>query len=419
MTPAGTAMRILLLEYWPSTLHGGQPRSTLDVGRGLAERGHEISLIYVLDGDLLPEYRRFCRNVWQARAFSINARNPLSPLHIAIDLGASVGRVTALEPDLIYSHRHRDALFAGGLATLTRTPLVMHLREPAPPNAHLPLAAIARRTWELLRNKGGEPLPNSFRLQQKLGLAAASLSITPSHRMKEDWQKAGHHPPHFKVIHNGIHPEKFAPGPRSTELLERIGASPEAPIISYAGRLDREKGLETLIDAFALLRHETPDAHLVIAGRPHAAGAGYETELRERARTLSLERRVHFTGHLADTAELFRTSTMTVLPSLWDEPFGRTIIESMSCGTPAIGSRVGGIPEILTGEFSRLLVPAGDPPALADAMRWSLTTLKADPEFRHRCRRHIERHFDVRQTIRSIEQAMLDLLADRRTSSEP
>lgn len=412
-------MRLLLLELWPSTLHGGQPRSTLDVCRGLSELGHEVSLVYVHDGDLLPEYRRFCTRIWQAKAFSLSATQPRSAVELIRGLATSVPQVRELKPDVIYCHRHRDALFAGALATLSGVPLAMHLREPPPKDISVPPSAFVRRSIGLLRNEHGQPLPDRFRLQQKLGLAAASLSITPSHRMKEDWQKAGHHPPHFKVIHNGIPPEKFAPGPRSTELLERIGASPEAPIISYAGRLDREKGLETLIDAFALLRHETPDAHLVIAGRPHAAGAGYETELRERARSLSLERRVHFTGHLADTAELFRTSTMTVLPSLWDEPFGRTIIESMSCGTPAIGSRVGGIPEILTGEFSRLLVPAGDPPALADAMRWSLTTLKADPEFRHRCRRHIERHFDVRQTIRSIEQAMLDLLADRRTSSEP
>ena len=76
--------------------------------------------------------------------------------------------------------------------------------------------------------------------------------------------------------------------------------------------------------------------------------------------------------------KLLRASDVTVLPSIWSEPFGRIAIESMACETPVVASRVGGIPEILTGEFAEGLFEPGSSTDLAmDLARLRLAIVRS------------------------------------------
>jgi glycosyltransferase involved in cell wall biosynthesis len=97
-----------------------------------------------------------------------------------------------------------------------------------------------------------------------------------------------------------------------------------------------------------------------------------------------------------------------VLPSTCSETFGRVLIEAMACGTPVIGSRVGGVPEVLTGEFAEWLVAPGDERDLAGALERVQVRRAADPDIGRRCRVHIAEHFPVDRTIDALERVLLD-----------
>jgi glycosyltransferase involved in cell wall biosynthesis len=108
-----------------------------------------------------------------------------------------------------------------------------------------------------------------------------------------------------------------------------------------------------------------------------------------------------------------------VLPSTSSEAFGRTIIESMACGTPVVGSRIGGIPEILTGEFGQFLFPAGDHRALANRVNALAGWVHRDPDLADRCRAHVHQHFDVVRTIDGTETSLERTVAEWRGGARP
>jgi glycosyltransferase involved in cell wall biosynthesis len=186
----------------------------------------------------------------------------------------------------------------------------------------------------------------------------------------------------MRVIRNGIDTARFAPPPA------RDGAVTKRPIIGTLARLDPRKGIRILLDAMPRLIPEYP-ALLLLVG-----GAGEEQEALERqARALGIADRVVFVGPVQDPRDFYRRLDLFVLPSL-DEGFGLVLLEAMATGVPVIGTRVGGVPEILTHGVNGWLVEPGDPVALAAGIR----ILWADPALRRQVAqegRQTAVHFDV------------------------
>jgi glycogen(starch) synthase len=134
--------------------------------------------------------------------------------------------------------------------------------------------------------------------------------------------------------------------------------------------LERSKDLETLADAWRLSAERVPDARLVVVGR------GALVDVVERLRDDYPDRVEHLPEvPPAEVARRLDDATFLVLPSR-SEGLGRVIIESFTRGRPVVATRVGGIPDLVRDGESGLLVPQGDPRALADAM----TSLLADRE---------------------------------------
>src|SRR5205807_1359941 len=111
---------------------------------------------------------------------------------------------------------------------------------------------------------------------------------------------------------------------------------------------------------------------LVVRQRPtfslRIAGAGPQLPaLCGLAKQLQLDRQVAFLGEVRDVAGLLATARLFVLPSL-TEGISLTLLEAMACGLPVVATRVGGNPEVVQGGQTGLLVPSGDPAALAGAI---------------------------------------------------
>jgi len=137
------------------------------------------------------------------------------------------------------------------------------------------------------------------------------------------------------------------------------------PTVSFAGRLVREKGVDILLHAFAIVSRELPEARLVIAGD------GPEREgVQLLARKLGIASHVEITGHLTREALEFKCEPAWVqaVPSLWAEPFGIVAVEAMMRGRAVVGTAGGGLSEIIQDGITGYLVPQGDAVSLAEAL---------------------------------------------------
>ena len=136
--------------------------------------------------------------------------------------------------------------------------------------------------------------------------------------------------------------------------------------VLFVGLLAPVKGIETLLHAFAIVAGEQPQARLVLVGsRAGPTARAFERLIQE----LSLAGRVDLIGYVpqAEVARQMSVARVLVLPSL-SEGLPRVLLEAQACGTPVIGSAVGGIPESLLDGETGFLVPPGDAPALAAAI---------------------------------------------------
>ncbi|MCE9584598.1 MAG: glycosyltransferase [Planctomycetes bacterium] len=141
-------------------------------------------------------------------------------------------------------------------------------------------------------------------------------------------------------------------------------ATPDEKVLTYVGRLDPEKGVDCLIEAFSEVARRFPMSRLVIAGK-----GGEEDKLRHQVEAVGIQGRVVFLGYVTGGAleALYKVSDLLVCPSTY-EPFGIVPLEGMVNGVPVIASDVGGMAEIVEHGRSGLRVPPGDARALGQAM---------------------------------------------------
>jgi glycosyltransferase involved in cell wall biosynthesis len=138
-----------------------------------------------------------------------------------------------------------------------------------------------------------------------------------------------------------------------------------SPRIFYCGRLDIEKGVDRLIEAFAAVQISAPDVVLRIAGR------GPERErLQALVKELGIDRCVEFLGWLepVEVERELSSAWLLVAPSLWAEPLGLVALEAIVRGVPVLASRSGGFAETVEEGVSGMLVPNGDVSALTAGM---------------------------------------------------
>ena len=163
------------------------------------------------------------------------------------------------------------------------------------------------------------------------------------------------------------------------------GDGAREPLILYAGVLIPGKGVHHLLRAFAKVAQEFPEAWMEIVGRDE--NPEYAEELHQEVLRLGLNGRVSFVGEVpqVELANRMRRACVFVLPSR-SEGLGRVVAEAMATGTPVIGSRVGGIPEMIRDGLTGLLVPPGDEEALAERLRWVLEHPQEAEAMGHRAR---------------------------------
>ncbi len=179
------------------------------------------------------------------------------------------------------------------------------------------------------------------------------------------------------IVPCGVDPEVFRPT-RQIDARSILGLDLQSRLILFVGRIEQIKGIDVLLHSLGRLLEKRPElrstTRLVIIGGvldPNEDGAETEkvAELRRLVQEHHVEANVEFVGS-RDQKELalyYAAADICAVPSL-TESFGLVALEAMACGTPVVGTRVGGLQTLVVDGGSGLLVPAGDAIALADAL---------------------------------------------------
>jgi len=181
----------------------------------------------------------------------------------------------------------------------------------------------------------------------------------------------------LRVIPCGVDPEVFHPV-RTADARRALGRDQCERLVLFVGRIEQIKGIDVLLRALGALFRAYPDLRndvclLVVGGALDPTDDSPETEkiieLRRLVHEHRLEDTVDFVGSQdqARLALFYAAADICAVPSL-TESFGLVALESMACGTPVVGTRVGGLQTVIENDVSGLLVPAGDDAALAEAM---------------------------------------------------
>jgi glycosyltransferase involved in cell wall biosynthesis len=392
-------MHIIVLEEKPTSQRGGQELVLYDICRGLAQRGHKITLLYSNEENLLTQYQQFCSQTLKIKQFRIYRPQHIQPfLSGILELKQNI---TISEPQntLILSNQYQDTFIGRILSTTLKIPLLCYI--------HLPPPETTPWQWQLQPKQIKHFIAQlNMSNQIKIGLQGVKQFIAVSHQTKMDWVEKGYQSDIIDVVHNGINLDKYQPASDYQQLKQDWNIPEDMRVISYVGRLDQEKGIEILLNAFALLQKTNIKTKLLIAGKPVLAGEEYKESLKQLTIDLGIQNHVNFLGHVANTTNLYQISDVTVLPSRWSEPFPRSIIESMACGTPVVGSRTGGIPESLTGEFASWLFEPGCSDDLAATLNRIIDWRTTDPQLGMRCRDRAVSKFSISRMIDDIEKVL-------------
>jgi glycosyltransferase involved in cell wall biosynthesis len=249
-------------------------------------------------------------------------------------------RLHRQEPfELIHAHFiYPDAVVGGQLATRWDIPLVV--TEHAPWNGWLERPGVCG------------PALATARLASRL--------IAVSSSVRDSIVSYTGDPAKVTVVPNGVDPTEYRLGPFEARDPEQI---------LYVGLINRNKGIDVLLEAMRIIARERPAAKLLLVGGSFYRNTRLQREaLEQSADDLVQNGRVRFLGHLppGDVADLMARSAVVVLPSR-AESFGSVLVEALACGTPVVATRCGG-PEDIVDDTVGKLVPTEDPVALAHAL---------------------------------------------------
>jgi glycosyltransferase involved in cell wall biosynthesis len=393
-------MRILLMTDW-NPLSGGAEVYARTLRAGLRQAGDDVRL---LTSGASPEARRVADDV----AWASDSKLAKAMLQLGNPFaGAKVREmVRRFHPDVAYVNMFALYLSPAALTALGEVPFVLSISDYkliCPTGAKLlPDGAICRRpAGRACLEEGCLGAAHWLRDQLRYRLlrratGRARQTLACSRSLQRTLREAG--------IDSEV--ETLPVQEFSRDL--RSEPAPE-PLFLFVGRLDREKGVDVLLHAFARLRQRVPRARLRIAGR-----GPLQASLEALADRLDLSDAITFCGWRDPTGveeEMDQTWAL-VAPSRWAEPFGLVAVEALVRGVPAIVTEHGGLADSVEHGVSGLHVPPGDALALAAAMEDVATTKifpthRLEPRViagiraRHDLESHVRRLRDRFEAVRS------------------
>ncbi|MDK9500354.1 GT4 family glycosyltransferase PelF [Streptomyces katrae] len=229
--------------------------------------------------------------------------------------------------------------------------------------------------------------------------------ITPCNQYNRRWEeRGGADSERIRTVYNGVDPHAFP----------EAGPEPDVPTLSWCGRIDPIKDLETLIRAYAFMREELPALRLRLFGPVPAGCEDYRLRLEKLAAELGVTDGITYEGRIDQVAKAYAAGSVVMLSSI-SEGFPFSIIEAMSCGRTTVSTDVGGVREAV-GDTG-LVVPPREPETMARATLALLRDDERRAELGRMSRRRVVEKFTLHQSVdgfRHIYRELADQTAPGR-----
>jgi glycosyltransferase involved in cell wall biosynthesis len=283
--------------------------------------------------------------------------------------------VSIHEVRIVHTHTPRTRLTTA--MALVALPQTAHLA-----TEHL-LYAPRDRRWGLVHT-----------ILDRLTLYPVDHVVTVSQRMQRQLEALpGLNDKRITAIQNAIDcTSYFEPEQRDPCRLE-FGLSPESQVIGYAGRIDKVKRLDLLLECFPKVLDEYPWAHLMIIGE-----GGQRPKLEALAGSLGISEAVIWTGFRQDMPRLLAAMDVYVQPSV-NEGLSLSILEAMAARKAVIATDVGGAQEMFTDQKTGVLIPPGSSAAIGAAVVDLLNNPDKQDALAQAARDHVVQEFDVQRMV--------------------
>ncbi|ELY61125.1 glycosyltransferase family 4 protein [Natronolimnohabitans innermongolicus] len=366
---------------------GGNVNNVVTVSKALAERGHEITIITTKPRDAAEDY--LGPLTW-ADVYSIDCPHEHgSPRYLTTFSRYAVQRIRQLandgELDVVSVHTGFTIWgIIGSLSSVLGCPSV-HVQ-------YCPIGQSSGSTvYDLIQSVHLSKLwlRGNDRFVGVTDNVARSLSSATRDRVD--------------VIHNGLDVDEYAPEADSRfDLFET-----DSPVIGYLGSLNDQKGLDILVDAFQSLPEER-DATLALGLEVRSERS--ESELWKR---IERDPDIHAFGIVQDVPAFLARSDVFAVPfrtTVGPADYPVAALEAMSCATPPVATRIGGLPDMIAHQEDGLLIDRPDSELLAE----SLATLLDDAELRRElgqsARERIERDFSTTSVVDQYEAVFTEVV---------
>lgn len=311
----------------------GGERQCLFLLEGLIRRGHETLLVTPPGSPL--EDRAAARAIPTA---ALRMRGEIDVLAM-FKIGRLIDR---FRPEIVHLHTSHAHLLGTVAAFFSKTK---------------PPCVVSRRISYSLSRRA---FPALARLKYRFGVTRYVAVSAETRRMMIDDGIDGEI---IDVVYSGVEPRLFE-GVERAAARRKLGIAADLPLFGTVGALVGHKGHRFLLDAFATVAAEIPAALLLIAGDGPLAA-----QLKRQSEELGLADRVRFLGYRDDVPEVMAALDCYVQPST-EEGICGVVNEALIARLPVVATNVNGIPENIDDGVHGLLVPAGDPAALAGKMLW-------------------------------------------------
>ncbi|WMS44128.1 glycosyltransferase family 4 protein [Acuticoccus sp. MNP-M23] len=386
-----SARPMTVLQVLPSLETGGAERTTIDVAAALVAKGDRA--IVVSEGGRMVD-----------ELLATGAEHVEMPVATKAIFGLrrNAARLAALmekeDVDIIHARSRAPAWSALWAASWTYRPLVTTYH-----GAYNEKTAIKNR-YNSVMARGDIVIANS---------AYTAALIGKRHRFAAD---------RIITIPRGIDLSSFEEdaGDRAAALRKAWKVEPADPVILHLARLTPWKGQEVLLDALAILQERYARPFVCVMAGDDQGRTGYRERLVARTRAMGLTERVRIVGHVSDVPGAMAATSVSVVPSVEPEAFGRAAVEAQAAGVPVVVSDHGAVretvlapPEVPRDRRTGWRVPPGDAPALAEALFSALQTSRDIREtIGIRGRAHALTHFSLDAMNRKTLGVYHSLLED-------
>lgn len=378
--------------FYPAWAYGGIARIVYELSRGLAAKGHEVT-VYTTD-----VYDR-------KRRLNIGKNNPVDIKGIKTYYFKNINNKLAydyrffLTPKIISVARKEISSFD-----------VIHLQEyyafqnviihhyakkyniPYVLNAHAAFCPAHRRH----KSKAKKIFTHLFGKRILSDLSKA-IALTPEE--KNQFLMMGIDKDKIKIIPNGIHLSEFTNLPRKGAFKEKYSIPKNTKIVLFLGRLHKIKGLDLLVRSFYRLTKSISDIKLVIAGPDE----GYLSTINRLVKKLGLEKKVLFTGGVYQKEKLsaYVDANVFVLSS-YSEGFSITVLEACASGTPVVITDRCNIPEV--ADYKAGFVVKCDENEIEKALYEILSNDELRKKFSENGKRIVKEKFTWDKVIGQVEE---------------